>query len=42
MPELLVNVYSYRLMVKSVSYCCVCAVADPEGGTRGAPSPPIS
>ena len=23
-PELLVNVYSYRLMVKSVSCCCVC------------------
>ena len=24
LPELLVNVYSYRLMVKGVSCCCVC------------------
>ena len=24
LPELLVNVYSYLLMVKSVSCCCVC------------------
>ena len=24
LPELLVNVYSYHLMVNSVSWCCVC------------------
>ena len=23
LPEMLVNVYSYRVMEKSVSYCCV-------------------